>query len=64
MAARITTTHGFEVSVRVALVVDVADGSDYLTEEDSRLVLGQTVLRDDVVEELAARAVLRETRVG
>lgn len=50
--------------MRVALVVDVADGSDYLTEEDSRLVLGQTVLRDDVVEELAARAVLRETRVG
>ena len=53
-------TYRFKVSVGVSLVMDVCHGGEDLTEEYSSLVLGQSVLRNDVVKQLATRAVLRE----
>ena len=51
---------GLEVSVNDAQLVQVLDRALDLLEELARLLLGQLLLLDDVVEELAPRNILHD----
>lgn len=50
---------GLDVAVGVAFLEDVGHGGDYLPEEAPGLRLAQPVPVHDVVEQLAAGAILR-----
>lgn len=52
-------SYRFEVPVSIATVVDVSDCSDDLSEEKPCLILVQVVPHDDVIKQLAVRAVLQ-----
>ena len=51
---------GLEISVNDAQLVQVLDRALDLLEELARLLLGQLLLLDDVVEELAPRNILHD----
>lgn len=51
---------GLEISVNDAQLVQVLDRTLDLLEELARLLLGQLLLLDDVVEELAPRNILHD----
>ena len=51
---------GLEISVTDAQLVQVLDRALDLLEELARLLLGQLLLLDDVVEELAPRNILHD----
>lgn len=55
-----SSSHRFEVPVSVSLAVDVGHGRHDLSEKHAGLLLRQTVLSNDVIEQLPAWTVLTQ----